>query len=98
RDVGLALLRQLPPYQVVRVVDFIGGRKTTRKVRKGEEQQALRHASKKARQRAARAALGTEPAASDVTSSEPGKITIEFGLFRNVPRAMKTEVTRYLRE
>src|SRR5437868_14572875 len=33
RDVGLALLRQLPPYQVVRVLDFIHGRKTARKVR-----------------------------------------------------------------
>src|SRR6201992_4086460 len=33
RDVGLALLRQLAPYQVVRVLDFINGRKTTRKVR-----------------------------------------------------------------
>src|ERR1043165_9478753 len=33
RDVGLAMLRELPPYQVVRVVDFIHGRKTTRKVK-----------------------------------------------------------------
>src|SRR5947209_10008391 len=33
RDVGLALLRQMPPYEVVRVLDFINGRKTTRKVR-----------------------------------------------------------------
>ena len=33
RDVGLAMLRELPPYQVVRVVDFIHGRKTTRTVR-----------------------------------------------------------------
>src|SRR5436190_1461 len=33
RDVGLALLRALPPYEVGRVVDFIHGRKTTRKVR-----------------------------------------------------------------
>ena len=33
RDVGLALLRTLPPYQVGRVVDFISGRKTTRKAR-----------------------------------------------------------------
>src|SRR3954471_19405829 len=32
RDVGLALLRQMPPYQVGRVVDFIHGRKTNRKV------------------------------------------------------------------
>src|SRR5438874_10018061 len=31
RDVGLALLRGLPPYQVGRVVDFIGGRKLVRK-------------------------------------------------------------------
>src|SRR5205807_2927144 len=32
RDVGLALLRQMPPYQVLRVVDFIHGRKRTRRV------------------------------------------------------------------
>lgn len=32
RDVGLALLRDLPPYQVGRVLDFISGRKTTRKI------------------------------------------------------------------
>src|SRR5438270_802622 len=33
RDVGLALLRQLPPYEVARVLDFVHGRKTTRKAR-----------------------------------------------------------------
>src|SRR5262249_51878155 len=33
RDVGLALLRNLPPYEVGRVLDFVHGRKTTRKVR-----------------------------------------------------------------
>jgi hypothetical protein len=33
RDVGLAMLRGLPPYQVVRVLDFIHGRKKTKKVR-----------------------------------------------------------------
>lgn len=33
RDVGLALLRQLPPHQVLRVVDFIRGTVTKRKVR-----------------------------------------------------------------
>src|SRR5688572_5983400 len=33
RDVGLALLRALPPYQVVRVVDFVNGRKESVKVR-----------------------------------------------------------------
>src|SRR5438270_10385719 len=33
RDVGLAMVRQLPPYEVVRVLDFISGRKATRKVK-----------------------------------------------------------------
>jgi hypothetical protein len=69
RDVGLALLRGLPPYQVVRVLDFIHGRKKTRKVR--------------ARDGAA------EPARTKVE---------EFGLCRNPPRALRTEITHYLRE
>jgi hypothetical protein len=73
RDVGLALLRGLPPYEVVRVVDFIHGRKTTRKAR----------------------AAATAPGAETVTA-EP--VVEKFGLFRNLPRAVKTEVTRYLRE
>src|SRR2546423_13261236 len=34
RDVGLALLRQLPPYEVLRVVDFIHG-KQVKDQRKG---------------------------------------------------------------
>src|SRR6516165_5926383 len=66
RDVGLALLRALPPYEVVRVIDFINGRKKNRKVKGGDG-----------------AALSTVE---------------EFGLFRNPPRALKTEVSRYLRE
>src|SRR4051794_29265571 len=37
RDVGLALLRGLPPYEVARVLDFIHGRKATRKVRAAAE-------------------------------------------------------------
>src|SRR5256886_16424620 len=53
RDVGLALLRLLPPYEVLRVVDFIHG-KQQKEQRKG--------------------------------------------LFRNLPRSLRTEVTRYLRE
>ncbi|MEM7473812.1 MAG: hypothetical protein AAF483_02395 [Planctomycetota bacterium] len=67
RQVGLALLRELPPYQVARVVDYIHGRKRTRQL-------------------------------SDRKSQESVKITEEFGLFKNVPRSVKTEVTRYLRE
>jgi hypothetical protein len=78
RDVGLALLRGLPPYQVGRVLDFIHGRKTTKTVR------AAAGKGKKGKQNA-------EPA-------EPQKVVQEFGLFRNVPRALRTEVERYLRE
>lgn len=66
RDVGLALLRQLPPYQVARVVDFIKGKKIRRHAPKSEQSE---------------------------------EITVEeVGLFRNVPRSMRTEVLRYLRE
>src|SRR3954463_14576593 len=68
RDVGLALLRGLPPYEVVRVLDFIHGRKQTRRPK---------------------AAAAQAPAAPVVE---------EFGLFRNPPRALRTEITRYLRE
>ncbi len=71
RDVGLALLRRLPPYQVARVVDFIHGRKDTRRKTlpgKGKTPKVVR------------------------------EVTGDFGLFRAVPRSLKTEVVRYLRE
>jgi len=84
RDVGLALLRGLPPYEVVRVLDFIHGRKATRKVRAAASQ------GKNARKGAgADAAGGSAPAATVVE---------EFGLFRNPPRSLRTEIARYLRE
>jgi hypothetical protein len=72
RDVGLALLRGLPPYQVTRVLDFVHGRKKTRKV-------------------AVKAKAKSEAPAVETKVEE-------FGLFRNVPRSLKTEVVRYLRE
>src|SRR5262249_62045482 len=56
-DTGLALLRQLPPYEVVRIVDFIHG--THQTMAEGE---------------------------------------VERGLKRNLPRSLRTEVCRYLRE
>ncbi len=78
REVGLALLRALPPYQVMRVIDFIHGKKTTRTVR---------------------AAAGTKvKAAAGVEEAPAPKVVEEFGLFRNPPRALRTEVTRFLRE
>ncbi|MGB0386006.1 MAG: vWA domain-containing protein [Ardenticatenaceae bacterium] len=70
RDVGLALLRQMPPYQVGRVFDFIKGRTARGKVK-----------AKRKR---------------DGTPQE-GAIQ-KLGLTRNIPRSMKTEITRYLRE
>lgn len=65
RDVGLALLRQMPPYQVGRVFDFIKGATLQRRVKQGQSFEWVPE---------------------------------ERGLFRNIPRSMKTEVTRYLRE
>jgi hypothetical protein len=85
RDVGLAMLRGLPPYEVVRVLDFIHGKKTTRKVRAAGP-------GKKGRKRRAAA----EPA--EATPAPAQTVVEEFGLFRNPPRALKTEITRYLRE
>lgn len=55
RNTGLAMLRDLPPYQLSRVVDFIHGKK-----------------------------------------SKDNKE--EYGLFKNIPRSMTTEITRYLKE
>ena len=91
RDVGLALLRQLPPYEVCRVVDFVHGRKTTRKVRVTEKAVRQKKARKLFARRREKETAVAEPA-------EFKKQVDEFGLFRNVPRSLKTEVTRYLRE
>ncbi len=119
RDVGLALMRQLPPYEVVRVLDFIHGRKTTRKVRAKSEKRPSRARTEPARvepgrlSRAARRlarALGaraqTAPVApvqapvatNDAPLIEPKLVTESFGLFRNPPRSLRTEIVRYLRE
>ncbi len=90
RDTGLAMLRGLPPYEVARVVDFIHGRKRTRKVRVPDKTERRKKARKLFGRRKA------EPAKAASTEVET-KVE-EFGLFRNVPRSVKTEVTRYLRE
>lgn len=94
RDVGLAMLRGLPPYQVVRVLDFISGRKKTKKVVSSAA------ASDKTKTKAKRGKKKAEPAeAAAPKAAEPVKTVVEeFGLFRNPPRALKTEITRYLRE
>ncbi len=71
REVGLAMLRELPPYQLGRVVDFIHG--VTEEVT-------------------------VDVAAEKGKPAERVKMTAVEGLGRNVPRSVKTEVTRYLRE
>lgn len=81
RDVGLAMLRGLPPYEVVRVLDFIHGRKKTKKVRAAVE-----------------GGNGRKQSAKAESGETPQSVVEDFGLFRNPPRALKTEITRYLRE
>jgi hypothetical protein len=81
RDVGLALMRRLPPYQVARVIDFIKGDTVTRRVPKdGTVAPMTRGRGKRKGQRV--------PMES---------VTAQVGLFANVPRSMRTEVERYLR-
>jgi len=86
RDVGLALLRSLPPYQVVRVLDFIHGRKATRKVR------AIPAPANK------KDASAPQSRATKVAATPVATTVEEFGLFRNPPRSLRTEIERYLRE
>jgi hypothetical protein len=78
RDVGLAFLRAMPPYQVCRVLDFIHGSKKTRTVK----------------EKPARGVKGAKSKAP----VEATKVTESFGLFRNPPRSLRTEIERYLRE
>src|SRR5262245_61683203 len=86
RDVGLAMLRGLPPYEVVRVLDFISGRKTR-----------VKQAAEKPAEGKARVKKKVEkPAAAGDTAVQTA--VKEFGLFRNPPRALRTEIARYLRE
>jgi hypothetical protein len=95
RDVGLALLRDLPPYQVGRVLDFVSGRKTTRKVPVG----APAGARKLRKQRGASVPVTVAPEASKDAAKPKFKLETEkFGLFRSPPRSLRTEIVRYLRE
>jgi hypothetical protein len=88
RDVGLALLRQMPPYQVGRVFDFVKGQVLRHRIRRKDRPEVvsvLRGLLRRAEPR-------------DVSGETFHIITEKRGLFRNVPRSMKTEITRYLRE
>jgi hypothetical protein len=104
RDVGLALLRGLPPYEVARVLDFVHGRKTTRKVcvgggvgdprrAPGDPRRAPTKEKKTKKDEAPRDERG-----SPTPPAEAQTVVEDFGLFRNPPRSLKTEIVRYLRE
>lgn len=81
RDVGLALLRELPPYQVQRVVDFVHGTKKAKKVNPEKPN-----------------AAGTEKINTLLKKIIVQGEVESFGLGKPIPRSMKTEVERYLRE
>src|SRR6185437_11877563 len=93
RDVGLALLRSLPPYQVARVVDFIHGRKETRRRVVTE---TLPEKLPKPKTKAERRQRDQQLRASRHRMRKERKTVREvvgdFGLFRNVPGSVKTEV------
>jgi hypothetical protein len=90
RNVGMALIRRLPPYQVLRVLDFIHGRKATKKVK------AAGTVAKG--KKAAKVAVGEAGGSTPMAEAPVATVVEEFGLFRNPPRALRTEIVRYLRE
>jgi hypothetical protein len=94
RDTGLAMLRGLPPYELVRVIDFIHGRKKTRQVKVADKTVKRDKAREKL-------GIGKAKKPADAAKKEEPKFETkveDFGLFKNVPRSVKTEVTRYLRD
>jgi hypothetical protein len=90
RDVGLALLRMLPPYEVVRVLDFIHG-KRIRRITKSLETQSAPGLRDRLRDLLA----GRDAAGS---SRQPRVIEEMRGLGKGLPRSMRTEIERYVRE
>ena len=105
RDVGLALLRRLAPYQVARMVDFVKGTEKKTRVRianapvavdtslLGKLVKRMRRGNRRAVEADAQAGVDSLPPVPQY------KINVErVGLFRNVPRSMRTEIERYLRE
>lgn len=105
RDVGLALLRRLPPYQLARVVDFIKGRQVKRRVPAANAASPLASVTEAAEATATPAATpavgatGRRGRKASRKPSVPMETKVEqVGLFVNVPRSMRTEIERYLRE
>jgi hypothetical protein len=92
RDVGLAFVRRLPPYQLVRVIDFIHGWKETRRVEPAERKHSGKTLSRRKEKR-------LQSAGKSIPKQHVAREVVgEHGLGRNLPRSMRTEVVRYLRE
>lgn len=99
RDVGLALLRRLPPYQLARVVDFIKGHQVKRRVPVANAPAGAGPAGPSAATTAAAPVTGRRGRKASHKPAVPMETKIEqVGLFLNVPRSMRTEIERYLRE
>tara|TARA_Y100000310_G_scaffold339672_1_gene433048 strand:+ start:5571 stop:7169 length:1599 start_codon:yes stop_codon:yes gene_type:complete len=82
RDVGLALLRQLPPYQLFRVIDFIRGRKI--KVREKVATPRQTGIGGSSRRKAVRPTYTTK--------------LVDVGLHKGLPRSTRKEIEYWLRE
>lgn len=93
RDVGLALLRKLPPFQVARVVDFIHGRKETKRKTVSEPADPTKP---KAKPRGSGRHSDPDKAEPARKKKKVREVVGDFGLFKSVPRSLRTEVARYL--
>ena len=98
RDIGLALLRDLPPYRVRRIVDFISGTKNTKKIFEPLTKDQLKQLSdaRKAQKKAAKDKA--EVPALPVFERKATEEVESIGLFRSLPDSMRTEIGRWLRE
>jgi len=90
RDVGLALARELPPYQLRRVVDFINGYNMSVRPAAAAASTA-RPAARVRGQRTPR------PAGTTAVVRPPAE-KIHVGLDKRLPVSLKTEIERYMRE
>ena len=90
RQVGLALLRMLPPYEVGRVLDFIHGKRIRQITAKMDSSGAVGLRDR------LRILIKT-PAVEEPSGPEKVPEVVE-GLKKTPPRSMRTEIERYLRE
>lgn len=103
REVGLALLRKMPPYQVARIVDFIKGT-PARAPKTPKTSVKTPVENENVLSKAARAVGLIRPAKSAKIKAQSARAaqktaqkTVAKGLGLNVPRSMKTEIAAYLR-